>query len=354
MEISKTDEDRVDERSCFSFCFCSYYFLFVVRCLLKNFYSLFVARCLLSIFILLILFPDVDAQKRFAVILVPEPQLTEQELKSEYLDSDTKSEHLDSDTEISAFKEKIISKVVEVFQSRFRVIDFSLAKFAFRAQLFRSPLNLSTIEAKNLGNAIGCDFYLLVKAETLLRTSLEKGTFYESYSAFFFVNTATGRLFFWQLLKAEAENPKSAEERFLLQLNGFLTKAVTEIQLALDNDLKVRNATKFPEISSENLLEGKEFKPPIPYRRIKPEYPLLASLYFVTATIDVAVDIDEKGEIVGTEVLRWAGYGLEESVINTIKAMNWKPAERKGKPVAVRVLLRYNFKRNREENDRFR
>jgi hypothetical protein len=345
MESSKTDEDKVDKKSYLSFCFCSYCLLFVVRCLPRNFHSLFVARCLLSLFTLSVLFSGVEAQKRFAVILVPEQQLPEQELKSE---------HLDSDAEVSTFKERIILKIAEVFQSRFRVVDFSLAKFAFQAQSFRSPLNLSTVEAKNLGNAIGCDFYVLVKAETLLRTSLEKGTFYESYSAFFFVNTATGRLFLWRLLKAEAENPKSAEEKFFLQLNGFLTKAVTEIQLALDNDLKMQNATKFPEIPSENSPEGKEFKPPIPYRRIKPEYPLLASLYLVTATIDVAVDIDEKGEIVGTEILRWAGYGLEESVINTIKAMNWRPAERKGKPVTARVLLRYNFKRTGEENDRFR
>jgi hypothetical protein len=250
-------------------------------------------------------------------------------------------------SETASFKEKVFSKISDAFSAKLQVIDSSLANSAFQAQGFQSPLNLSTTEAKNLGNAIGCNFYLLIKAEILARTSIEKGTFYEAYSALFFVNTITGRLFFWKLLKAEAETPKLAEEKFFYVLDEFLSQSVTEIQLALDIDLKVQNTNRLPEMLSENLPGN--FRPPVPYRQVKPEYPMIASLYLVTATIDVAVDIDEEGKIAQTEILRWAGYGLEESVINAIKSTNWRPAEKQGKPIAVRVLLRYNFKKTRKE-----
>ncbi|GIU81423.1 MAG: hypothetical protein KatS3mg006_0487 [Pyrinomonadaceae bacterium] len=304
---------------------------FAFRCKYKRLWESF--SFAFRLLLIILLFSEVEGQKRFAVVLVPEQQF------------DSKS----VGTKVSTFEEKIVSKFEEVFQLHFRVIDSSLAKSAFKAQGFQSPLNLSIVEARNLGNAIGCDFYALVKAEVLLRTSLEKGTYYEAYSALFFVSTATGRLFFWNLTRAEAESPKLAEEKFFSAFNDFLTKALTEIQLVLDKDIKVQDAMGFPEIPSENSPEAKDFRPPIPYRRIKPEYPSLASLYVVTATIDIAVDIDEQGRIVGTEILRWAGYGLEESVINAVKAMNWRPAERKGKPTPVRVLLRYNFKKGGEE-----
>jgi len=285
----------------------------------------FVSCIILYLAILLI---NAEAQhKKIAIILV--------------------SDSFASLSETASFKEKVFSKISDAFSAKLQVIDSSLANSAFQAQGFQSPLNLSTTEAKNLGNAIGCNFYLLIKAEILARTSIEKGTFYEAYSALFFVNTITGRLFFWKLLRAEAETPKLAEEKFFYVLDEFLSQSVTEIQLALDIDLKVQNTNRLPEMLSENLPGN--FRPPVPYRQVKPEYPMIASLYLVTATIDVAVDIDEEGKIAQTEILRWAGYGLEESVINAIKSTNWRPAEKQGKPIAVRVLLRYNFKKTRKE-----
>ena len=76
----------------------------------------------------------------------------------------------------------------------------------------------------------------------------------------------------------------------------------------------------------------------MPYKRIKPAYTRVAGFYNIRATIDVLA-----GEVTRTEVVRWTGYGLDESVVATIRSMNWRPATRNGKPLAMRVLLRYNF-----------
>jgi hypothetical protein len=44
-------------------------------------------------------------------------------------------------------------------------------------------------------------------------------------------------------------------------------------------------------------------------------------------------------------ITRWAGFELDESVAKAVRSMNWRPAERNGKPLPVRFLLRYNFKK---------
>ncbi|MEO8042966.1 MAG: energy transducer TonB, partial [Acidobacteriota bacterium] len=78
-------------------------------------------------------------------------------------------------------------------------------------------------------------------------------------------------------------------------------------------------------------------------RRIKPDYTTTAFLYDVRATIDVEADVDSDGRILSTRIVRWAGFGLEDSVEKAIRSMNWRPAMRGGKPLPMRVLLRYNF-----------
>ena len=65
----------------------------------------------------------------------------------------------------------------------------------------------------------------------------------------------------------------------------------------------------------------------------------------VEAAVDVLVDIDAKGKVGQIEIARWAGYGLDESVINTVKQLDFFPAMRDGVAIPMRVLLRYNFRK---------
>jgi len=61
--------------------------------------------------------------------------------------------------------------------------------------------------------------------------------------------------------------------------------------------------------------------------------------------VDALVDVDEKGEVSRAEISRWAGYGLDESVIATVKQLHFFPAMRDGRALPMRVLLRYNFRK---------
>jgi hypothetical protein len=241
--------------------------------------------------------------------------------------------------------ENVIGKLKENFAAHFKILDSSLAETVFRSQKFETPFNLTLDEARNLGKAIGCDFYFLIKAETIARTSFEKENYKESYAAAFAVSARTGKLIFWELFKAEDANAEAAEKKLLSALDTSSKKIATKIQSALAKELTETSAPKIAEPPDENSPDAKTFRPPLPFRRAKPEYTRLANLYSVAATVDVSVDVDADGKILRTEIVRWAGYGLDESVAETIRKMNWRAAEFGGKTLPIRVLLRYNFRK---------
>jgi protein TonB len=105
-------------------------------------------------------------------------------------------------------------------------------------------------------------------------------------------------------------------------------------------------------MSDENSDTNQEVRAPRPYRRVKPPYPEKAARAEVEATVDVLVDIDARGEVGRVEIARWAGYGLDQSVTDTVKQMHFFPAMREGVAIPMRVLLRYNFRKPPPEQSR--
>ena len=97
------------------------------------------------------------------------------------------------------------------------------------------------------------------------------------------------------------------------------------------------------EVMSDDDTAKSDTRAPRPYRRIKPPYPESAAQAEVEATVDVLVDVDARGEISHLEIARWAGYGLDQSVLDTLKQMHFFPAKRDEVAIPMRVLLRYNF-----------
>ena len=78
---------------------------------------------------------------------------------------------------------------------------------------------------------------------------------------------------------------------------------------------------------------------------LRPAYTDAASRAEAEATVDAEVEIGADGEVGRIRIVRWAGFGLDDEVVSTIRQMHFRPASRGGQPVAVRVLLRYNFRR---------
>jgi outer membrane biosynthesis protein TonB len=59
----------------------------------------------------------------------------------------------------------------------------------------------------------------------------------------------------------------------------------------------------------------------------------------------VLVDVGVDGEVGQVQVVRWAGFGLDEATMATVHQLHFFPAMRDGTAVPMRVLLRYNFRK---------
>ena len=221
---------------------------------------------------------------------------------------------------------------------KLNVLDNSLAEAAYLSVSPPTPFNQTSEESKRIGAAIGCDVFVLIQAATLRRSSFQKAEYYESYAAIYLVSARTGRLAFWKMQQFEAGKP-DVSQKMLDGSVGSLAREISEnVRSAVKKELTEPGGPVMEEVPDETSPAAKNFRAPIPFRRIKPEYTIQASLYDVAATVDMVIDLDEKGVILRTEVVRWAGFGLDESVEKTVRAMNWRPAERHGKSLPMRFF----------------
>lgn len=244
--------------------------------------------------------------------------------------------------------ESFAEKLTASLSAKFKVLDSSLSETAFLSANPEKPFNLTAEEAKIIGAAIGCDFFLLVKSENLRRFSFEKKEYFESYAAVYLVSSRTGRMVFWKLQSFNGYESKTADKLLFDSIKDLAKEISEKIPPTAKQELNEKTA-EIEEIPDENSPAAKNFRTPLPYRRISPPYTALANLYSIAATVDIEVDFDENGKILRTEVIRWAGFGLDEAVTETVRKMNWRPATRGGNPLPIRVLLRYNFKKIEKE-----
>ncbi len=224
-------------------------------------------------------------------------------------------------------------------------LDDSLSEAAYLSVLPKSAFNMTADEAKRIGSAIGCDAFILLRSATQRRSAFRRAEYYESYAAVFVVSTRTGRLIFWKLQQFEATKPTLSAALLDDSIAALSREIASNIRSAIRNEINEPARPAFEEVPDTASPAAIGFRPPIPYRRIKPEYTTQAALYDIAATVEVLVDLDNEGKVLRTEIVRWAGFGLDHSAEAAIRSMNWRPAERNGKTLPMRFLVRYNFKK---------
>ena len=253
--------------------------------------------------------------------------------------------------EKSETAQRFADKLEISLSSKFKVLDASMSETAFRSVEVENVFNQTREEAKIIASAIGCDYFLLVRAQDQRRVSLAKSDYFESFAPVFVVSARTGRLVFWKMQTFEALKQSDANKLLLASTDELAKEIAVKLKSVSSLELNEKVSVNIEEVPAENSPESKDFRPPLPFKRIKPPYTKVADLYRVAATVDILVDVDEKGAIIRTEVVRWAGFGLDEAVDETVRQMNWRGAERNGKFIPMRVLLRYNFKKIEKEEE---
>jgi len=234
-----------------------------------------------------------------------------------------------------------------------QVIDRDWTRAAALGAGYRGSLNMTLQEARDLGSAIGCDFFFAGGAETLPRSPADGPPYSESHAAIYLVSARTGKLALWERPSAQRPTPDEAEKTLLQELTGqdAFDRYRKQILRALEDEQAERasaiesHAPVIEALSDEPSDAGNGVQAPRPYRRLKPPYPDTAARAEIEATVDVLVDIDAQGEVGRVEIARWAGYGLDQSVLDTVRQLHFFPAHRDGAAIPIRVLLRYNFRK---------
>lgn len=240
-------------------------------------------------------------------------------------------------------------------RAKIALVDRDLARAAARGAGYGGSLNLTLREARDLGAAIGCDFYVTGDAQTIPRSSLATPLYQEAYASIFVVSARTGKLLLWNRPMAEAATMEEAERTLAPLLSERARDIHISILRAFVDEEQTRSVPvtegandglKIFDLSSdENERAIERPADPVPYRRLRPAYPDTAERAGAEATVDASVEIGADGEVRRVEIVRWAGFGLDEAVTATVRQLHFRPAMRDGAPVAVRVLLRYNFRK---------
>ena len=254
----------------------------------------------------------------------------------------------------------IARRVAETFRERLRssgelsVADADLSRAAAKGIGYSGSLNLTASEARDLGAALATEFFIIGDVQTVRRSSFQVPVYYESYCSIFLVSARTGKLIFWD--RPSFENTEATRAELLLSqhLSGdaFTRRLITSIRKAHEDERMQRTVLptaaevvieEAPE--DEKAAEVQGIRLPRPYRRLRPNYPDTAARAEAEATVDVVVDIGADGEVGEVQVVRWAGFGLDESTVATVRQLHFFPAMKNGTPIPMRVLLRYNFRK---------
>jgi TonB family protein len=251
-------------------------------------------------------------------------------------------------------------KAVEKFSTSLKqdetveILDRDQARAATRGAGYAGSLNLSLIEARNLGAVVGSDFLVLGDAQTLRRSPSDGPVYFEAYASVFLVSARTGRLITWERPNFRAATAAAAEHSLLSELTGTpLRRRILVSAHRAEVDERAQRAVVFdgdvPIIEAapddDKVAEAAGLRLPKPYRRFVPTYPETAAAAEAEAVVDVLVDLDSRGEVQRTEVVRWGGFGLDQATLETIHKLHFFPAMRAGVAVPIRVLLRYNFRK---------
>jgi TonB family protein len=218
---------------------------------------------------------------------------------------------------------------------------------------YSGSINMTLEEARRLGSAIGCDFFIVGKAEALTRSEQKMETHGEAIIGVMLVDGRSGRLVLFQFIREKAPAAVAALERGTTALMGCAQDFVDKMQQyqkarisgpAPTGPEKGRSADLIEDIPEESSAKSAGFVPPQFLNRAKPDYTAEADLAGIAATVEALAVFKANGEVGEIEITRWAGYGLDESAERAIRVLKFKPATRGGRVISVRALIRYNFK----------
>lgn len=224
-----------------------------------------------------------------------------------------------------------------------KALDADMARTAIRAAIGNKFYNLTSDQGQLAATVADSDFIVFVNAEVLRRNSFDLGDHYEAWAAVFLVEGRNGTLIEHRLESGKGKSEKDAIDK----LNDLALATIAAFMPSITHSKPVspKVETNLRTVPFGGSLDAAGFVAPIPFKRIKPEYTPTAFLYSITATVEIEIDLDETGKVIRTRIVRWAGFGLDESVETAVRTMNWRPAYFGKTARPIRFVAQYNFRK---------
>lgn len=278
-----------------------------------------------------------------ALCLVTTPWAMPQQLS----ESGMKIAVLDLSWDQSEFSHTVLQTIRRSLEhdGKSSLLESALVESAAKGFGYDGSLNLTRDQARNLGAAIGCDYYLLGRGR-LEPQSIGAGQFlHRAWLALFLVDARSGRLANFEFLQHERSDPAEASASLLSDLKSQLSLFLSQDRHRQDQpDTGLPSPPHIIDLDDpEKSSQDGALQPPRILISPKPTYTKPAQTADVTATVDLNVTFLSDGAIGAIEVVRWAGFGLDESSIEAARKIRFHPATLRGQPVAVRALVQYKF-----------
>ncbi len=229
----------------------------------------------------------------------------------------------------------------------FAVLDSGLVDAAARGAGYTGSLNLSRDEARRLASTVGATTLVMGGASIRELESDNGKRAFDSVIAVLLIDGASGRLLRYRSFDGSGESRAASVASAFGSLDAEIAT-----WLPLVDDVERRRESRASDLmwdpAAVDMLGSPEggggLVPPRFFKRPAPKYTDEAERLHVVATVDVVVQFNADGSYGPIDVVRWAGFGLEEAAIEAVRACTFWPARKDGKPITARALLRYNFR----------
>jgi TonB family protein len=96
-----------------------------------------------------------------------------------------------------------------------------------------------------------------------------------------------------------------------------------------------------PAVEAVSLTD--DITPPKLREVATPEYTAEAKKKKIEGSVTLLIVVDKKGEETNAKVIKGLGYGLDENAVVAVKEWRYKPAEKDGEPIAVKMEVSVDF-----------
>lgn len=225
------------------------------------------------------------------------------------------------------------------------VVADSLADAAARGVGYDGSLNPIRDDVRRLVSAIGVEIVVLGTSSVVERESADPNHRWDAFAAVFLVDGRSGRLLRYRGMVILDATRAAAETRLIAAVAAEVATWIDRVRSDEGTVGDTRNTEDSAFVDFVSQPEGRSgLIPPRFFSRPVPAYTPDADRAHVTATVELLVEFLADGTYGRIEVVRWAGFGLDESSVAAVRSSKFWPARRDGISIPARAVLRFNFR----------